>query len=68
MFTPISAGTTETDSEAKFGPLFKDMNMKITTMVEGNVPIIPPTFVPNFSAITVIKITIIVDKIKGKRI
>jgi len=35
-------------------------------MVEGSVPRIPPAFVPNFSAIIVINMTIRAERIKGR--
>ena len=62
---PISAGTTATDLDAKFTSVFNDIKMNATTIVDGNVPRKPPTLVPNFSAMTVIMITINADKMNG---
>jgi hypothetical protein len=64
-FIPISAGTTAAEREAKTKPLLNEINTKAITMVDGNVPIIPPTFVPYFSAMTVINTTINADRAKG---
>jgi hypothetical protein len=65
MLIPISAGTTTTDLDAKSGPLYKAIKTKATIIVDGKDPKIPPVFVPNFSAIIVIIITINADIIKG---
>ena len=66
MFIAISKGTTDTDSAAKSTPLFIAIKINAIIIVDGSVPIIPPIFVPYFSAITVIIITINADKINGK--
>ena len=63
---PSSAGTTAADSDAKSTPLLIVIKMKATTIVDGRVPIIPPVFVPYFSAIYIIIITTNADKINGK--
>ena len=62
---PISAGTTATESEANWKPLSNPMKRKAIMIVDGSVPIMPPVFVPYFSAIIVTKITTRADKIKG---
>jgi hypothetical protein len=67
ILIPNSAGITEADSEAKYISLFIDKNTRAITIVEGNVPRIPPIFVPYFSAINIITTTIIADNIKGKK-
>jgi hypothetical protein len=64
-FIPISAGTTAADREAKTKPLLSEINTKAIMIVDGKVPIIPPTLVPYFSAINVIKTTIKADSAKG---
>ncbi len=43
---PISAGTTATDLEAKYTPLLRAIKKNAITIVDGRVPIMPPTFVP----------------------
>ena len=65
-FIPISAGTTAAVRAAKSVPLFNAIKMNAIIMVEGSVPSIPPIFVPYFSAITVIIITIIAERTNGK--
>ena len=66
MLIPNSAGITDADFEAKFISLFIAKKIRAITIVDGNVPRIPPIFVPYFSAIAIIITTIIADKIKGK--
>jgi hypothetical protein len=65
MLIPISAGTTAIELEAKVRPLFNAIKTYATIIVDGSVPRIPPTFVPNFSATTVINITTKADIKKG---
>ena len=65
MLTPISAGTTEIESDAKTVPLFNAMKIYATTTVDGIVPMIPPVLVPYFSAIIVIRITTAAERING---
>ena len=65
-FIPISAGTTAAVRETKSVPLFNAIKINAIIMVEGSVPSIPPTFVPYFSAIMVIIITIIAERMNGK--
>jgi len=62
---PSSAGTTATDWDAKSTPLFMEIKTKAIIIVEGSVPRIPPTFVPYFSAMMVIMITISADRTNG---
>jgi hypothetical protein len=66
MLIPNSAGITDADFEAKFTSLVIAKKTRAITIVDGNVPRIPPIFVPYFSAIAIISTTIIADKIKGK--
>lgn len=63
--TPISAGTTIAVLDAKKTSLLNAIKIKATTIVDGRVPIMPPVFVPNLSAITVINITMIQENRKG---
>ncbi len=65
-FIPISAGITAAVREAKSVPLFNAIKMNAIIMVDGSVPSIPPTFVPYFSAIIVMIITIIAERMNGK--
>jgi hypothetical protein len=58
MLIPISAGTTVIDSDAKSTFLLNAIKRNAITIVEGRVPIMPPTFVPYLSAIMVIAMTI----------
>ncbi len=67
-FIPISAGTTAIESDAKVSPLFSAIKIYATTIVDGRLPKIPPVFVPYFSAINMIIITIDADKINGKMV
>ena len=62
---PISAGTTATESAANMIPLSRAMKRNAMMMVEGSVPMIPPVFVPYFSAMMVTRITTSADKAKG---
>lgn len=62
---PISAGTTIADLAANEIELVKAINKNATTIVDGRVPNIPPTFVPYRSAIKVIMTTITADIAKG---
>ena len=68
MLMASSAGTTAADCEAKVRSLLREMKMKAMTIVEGSVPRIPPILVPNFSAMTVMMITIRVAKRKGSMV
>ena len=65
IFIPISDGTIAADFDAKSVPLFNAMKMNAIIIVDGIVPRIPPIFVPYFSAITVMIITIIADSMNG---
>ena len=65
MLMPSSAGTMDTDCDAKFTPLLNAINRKAITIMCGSVPIIPPIFVPCRSAINVINMTIKVVSING---
>ena len=65
-FIPNSAGITAAASEEKLISWLIAKNMRAITIVDGNVPRIPPIFVPYFSAINIITTTIIADRIKGK--
>ena len=65
---PISAGTTATDCAANCVPLVMAMKRKAMMMVDGRVPSTPPVFVPYFSAITVIRITIKADITNGRMV
>jgi hypothetical protein len=67
-FIAISAGTIDADLLAKTSPLFSAIKIKAIIMVEGIVPKMPPTFVPYFSAIIVITITIKADNKNGRTI
>ena len=62
---PISAGTIVTDETAKSTELVIAINKNAITIVDGNVPNIPPIFVPNLSAIMVIITTTSADNRKG---
>ena len=62
---PISAGTIETDETANSTELVIAINKNAITIVDGNVPNIPPIFVPNLSAIMVIITTTTADNRKG---
>lgn len=68
MLMASSAGTTATDCEAKLRSLLREMKIKAITIVEGSVPRIPPILVPNFSATTVMMITIRAEKRNGRMI
>lgn len=65
---PISAGTIDTDDTANSIELVSAINRNAITIVEGSVPKIPPIFVPNLSATTVINTTTRADRIKGTNV
>ena len=62
---PISAGTIDTDCTANSIEFVIAIKRNAITIVDGRVPKMPPTFVPNFSAMTVIITTISADSING---
>jgi len=66
IFIPISNGTIDTACDAKFTPLFIAIKINAIIIVDGKVPSIPPIFVPYFSAIIVMIITISADRINGR--
>ena len=63
--TPISAGTTATDLEAKYTSLLRAIKTNVITIVDGIVPIMPPIFVPYRSASIVIKVAIVAERVNG---
>ena len=65
---PSSAGTTAAALDAKLFPLLIAIKTKATTIVEGSVPRIPPTFEPYRSAINIMIITTNADRIKGRMV
>ena len=63
---PNSAGTTAADLEAKSTFWFRAIKINAITIVDGRVPKMPPVFVPYRSAINIIRITIIAERINGR--
>lgn len=68
MLMPSSAGTIAADVAAKSTPLLSEINRNAMTMVEGSVPTMPPILVPNFSAMTVISMTMNAERTNGRTV